>query len=43
MFRSSYDSIIKENMTTTTLRHCQTLQEHAGDNASGPAKVFQSA
>ena len=25
------------------LRHCQTLQEHARDNASGPAKAFQSA
>ena len=26
-----------------TRGHCQTQQEHARDNASGPAKAFQSA
>ena len=28
---------------TTILRHCQTLQEHARNNASRPAKAFPSA
>ena len=28
---------------TAILRHCETLSEHARDNASGPAKAFQSA
>ena len=28
---------------TTILRHCQTPQEHARNNASGPAKGFLSA
>ena len=28
---------------TTILRHCQTLQERARDDASGPAKAFRNA
>ena len=39
--RGNLHNLLKRQ--TTILRHCQTLQERARDNASGLAKAFQSA
>ena len=38
-----YIIVEKDPLKKTILRHCQTLQERARDDASGPAKAFRNA